>query len=76
MENNNFISNNPFEFNIQLPKKTLSEVQKVVQKEVADISINPIMDYLDKNNKVWYNKEKLGKKLWELVEKVYKIKFK
>ena len=31
---------------------------------------------VDKNNKVWYNKEKLGKKLWELVEKVYKIKFK
>ncbi len=53
MENNNFISNNPFEFNIQLPKKTLSEVQKVVQKEVGNISINPIMDYLDKNNKVF-----------------------
>lgn len=31
---------------------------------------------VDKNNKVWYNKEKLGKKLWELTEKVYKIKFK
>ena len=53
MENNKFISNNPFELNIQLPKKTLNEVQKVVRKEIENISVNPIMDYLDKNNKVF-----------------------
>lgn len=53
MDSNKFISNNPFEFNIQLPKKTLNEVQKVVQKEVEKISVNPIVEYLDKNNKVF-----------------------
>ena len=47
------ISNNPFGINISLPKKSIKEVQKVAQQELANISVNPFLNYLDENDKVF-----------------------
>ena len=53
MAENNIISNNPFGINISLPKKSMQEVQKVAQQELANISVNPFLNYLDENDKVF-----------------------
>ena len=53
MTNNNFISNNPFGINIAIPKKTIQEVQKVVKEEIENISVNPFLNYLEANDKVF-----------------------
>ncbi len=53
MTNNNFISNNPFGINIAIPKKTIQEVQKVVKEEIENISVNPFLNYLEENDKVF-----------------------
>ena len=53
MQDNNLILNNPFGINISLPKKSVDEVKKVVKKEVGNISVNPFVDYLDDNDKVF-----------------------
>jgi len=53
MAENNMISNNPFGINISLPKKSIKEVQKVAQQELANISVNPFLNYLDENDKVF-----------------------
>ena len=52
-EQQSIISNNPFGFNVTLPKKTIQEVKKVVEKEIADISVNPFVEYLDENDRVF-----------------------
>lgn len=53
MTESNFISNNPFGINLQIPHKTIKEVQKVIKQDLGDISVNPFLDYLDKNDKVF-----------------------
>ena len=53
MEENNIIQKRPFGLNISTPKKTIEEVKKVVQQEVADITVNPFLNYLDENEKVF-----------------------
>ena len=53
MAENNIISNNPFGINIEIPKKTIQEVKKVAQQEIANISSNPFLNYLDENDKVF-----------------------
>ncbi|MCD7878949.1 MAG: hypothetical protein LUG16_03330 [Candidatus Gastranaerophilales bacterium] len=53
MEENNILSKNPFGLNITLPKKTIQEIQKVVQQEIENISANPFVEYLDNNDKVF-----------------------
>ncbi len=53
MDSNSLISNNPFGVNIQLPAKTIEEVKKVVQQEVENLGINPFMEYLNSNDKVF-----------------------
>lgn len=52
-ENKNLILNNPFGFNIALPKKTIKEIQKVAQQELEDITVNPFLNYLNDNDKVF-----------------------
>ena len=47
------ISNNPFGINIALPKKSIQEVQKVAKQELANISVNPFLNYLDENDTVF-----------------------
>lgn len=55
MEEKKLIFNNPFNLNIniQAPKKTIQEVQKVAQQELAEMSVNPFLNYLDENDKVF-----------------------
>lgn len=54
MTNSNSVSNNFFEgLNFQLPKKTIKEFQKVVKEEAKNISVNPFLNYLDENEKVF-----------------------
>ena len=54
MTNSNSIFNNPFEkLNLQLPQKTIKEFQKVVKEEAKNISVNPFLNYLDENEKVF-----------------------
>ena len=53
MAENKMISNNPFGVNIALPKKSIQEVQKVAKQELANISVNPFLNYLDENDKVF-----------------------
>ncbi len=53
MEENQFLQKNPFGFNITLPTKTIQEVTKVVQQEVEDIAVNPIVEYLNEADNVF-----------------------
>lgn len=55
MEEKKLIFNNPFNLsiNIQAPKKTIQEVQKVAQQELAEMSVNPFLNYLDENDRVF-----------------------
>ncbi len=50
---NEKIIKNQFGLNVALPKKTIQEIQKVVKQEVENISVNPFLNYLDENNKVF-----------------------
>lgn len=52
-ENKNLILNNPFGFNVALPKKSIQEVQKVAAQELENITVNPFLDYLNDNDKVF-----------------------
>ncbi len=53
MAEQNIISNNPFGLNVTLPKKTIQEVKKVIEQDIGDITVNPFLDYLDDNDKVF-----------------------
>ncbi len=53
MAEQNIISNNPFGLNVTLPKKTIQEVKKVVEQDIGDITVNPFLDYLDENDRVF-----------------------
>ena len=53
MAENNIISNNPFGINIEIPKKSIQEVKKVAQQELANVSVNPFLEYLGENDKVF-----------------------
>ncbi len=53
MADNSIISNNPFGLNISIPTKTIQEVQKITQQEIADVTVNPFLNYLDENDKVF-----------------------
>ena len=52
-EQQSIISNNPFGLNVTLPKKTIQEVKKVVEKDIGDMTVNPFLDYLGDNDKVF-----------------------
>ena len=52
-EQQNIVSNNPFGFNVTIPKKTIQEVKKVVEQEIGDITVNPFVEYLDENDRVF-----------------------
>ncbi|MBQ3642475.1 hypothetical protein II906_11215 [bacterium] len=51
MADGKLIFNNPFGINFQLPKKTLKEIEKVAKNQIKEISVNPIADYLEQNDK-------------------------
>lgn len=53
MAEQQIISKNPFGLNITLPKKTIQEVTKVAQQELENISVNPFVEYLEENDKVF-----------------------
>ena len=54
MENqNSILKRNPFGLNITLPKKTIEEVQKVAKQEVENITVNPLAEYFEENDKVF-----------------------
>ncbi len=54
MENqNSILKRNPFGLNITLPKKTIEEVQKVAKQEVENITVNPLVEYFEENDKVF-----------------------
>lgn len=52
-EQSSIISKNPFGLNISLPTKTIEEVKKVAQQEIANISANPFENYLENNDRVF-----------------------
>lgn len=53
MADKNIISNNPFGININLPQKTIKEVGKAAKQEIEEITVNPFLNYLDENDKVF-----------------------
>ena len=53
MADKNIIQNNPFGININLPQKTIKEVGKVAKQEIEEITVNPFLNYLDANDKVF-----------------------
>lgn len=53
MSENQITQNNPFGLNITLPKKSIEEIQKVAIQEIGDITVNPLTDYLEENDKVF-----------------------
>ena len=53
MPNNQISLGNPFGLNIALPKKTLEDVQKAAKKELEEITVNPVLEYLEENDKVF-----------------------
>lgn len=53
MDNQPQILKNPFGLNIAVPKKTLQEIKKTVEKEVREISVNPFSEYFEENDKVF-----------------------
>ncbi len=50
---NNLIFNNPFNINVNLPKKTIREIQKVAQEEAKKITVNPFLNYLEEYDSVF-----------------------
>lgn len=52
MENQTIIQN-PFGLNIALPQKTIQEIQKVAEQEVQNLTVNPFIEYLEENDKVF-----------------------
>ena len=50
---NSILKRNPFGLNITLPKKTIEEVQKVAKQEVENITVNPLAEYFEENDKVF-----------------------
>lgn len=52
-EQSSIISKNPFGLNIALPTKTIEEVKKVAQQEIANISANPFVNYFEENDRVF-----------------------
>ncbi len=53
MNENQIIKKNLFGLNITLPKKSIDEIQKVAIKEAGNITVNPFLEYLDENDKVF-----------------------
>ena len=53
MAENQPIQKNIFGLNVALPKKTIKEVQKVAKQEIENISVNPFLDYLNENDRVF-----------------------
>ena len=53
MDNQPQILKNPFGLNIAVPKQTIQEVKKAVEREVKEITENPFTDYLEENDKVF-----------------------
>ena len=53
MADKNIISKNPFGININLPQKSMKEVAKVAKQEIQEIAVNPFLNYLDANDKVF-----------------------
>ena len=52
MENQPIIKN-PFGININIPQKTIQEIQKVAEKEIQEITVNPFIEYFEENDKVF-----------------------
>lgn len=52
-ENQSSIHKNLFGLNVALPQKTIKEVQKVAQQEIENITVNPFIDYLSENDRVF-----------------------
>ncbi len=50
---NSILQKNPFGLNITLPKKTIEEVKRVAKQEVENITVNPLVDYFEENDKVF-----------------------
>ncbi len=53
MNEQGIIQKNPFGLNITLPQKTIEEVTKVAQQEIENITVNPFVEYLEENDKVF-----------------------
>ncbi len=43
----------PFGLNIALPQTTIQEIQKIAKEELEEITINPFINYLEENDKVF-----------------------
>lgn len=53
MNENHIIQKKPFGFNITLPQKSLEEVKKVAVQEAENLTVNPFIEYLEENDKVF-----------------------
>lgn len=56
MAENQFIHKNPFGFNVVVPKRTIQEVQKVVQQEIEALTVNPFEGVLNDADDVFSGK--------------------
>lgn len=53
MEEQSILQKKPFGLNIAVPHKTVAEYKKVAKQEIENISVNPFLNYLDENDKVF-----------------------
>ena len=52
MADNNIFLNNPFSFNINLPKKTIKTVQRALRSEAENHGLNEVKNFFEENDKV------------------------
>ncbi len=52
MADNNIFLNNPFSFNINLPKKTIKTVQSALRSEAENLGLNEVKNFFEENDKV------------------------
>jgi hypothetical protein len=52
MADNDVFLNNPFSFNINLPKKTIKTVQSALRNEAENLGLNEMKNFFEENDKV------------------------
>lgn len=53
MQDNNFISNNPFNINVNTPNKAIPDLPRIIKEEIKETTINPFVNYFNEYEKVF-----------------------
>lgn len=53
MQDNNFISNNPFNINVNTPNRTIQDLPRIIKEEIKETAVNPFVNYFNEYEKVF-----------------------